>query len=160
MECLTLEESRLWRKEHVSRRAWKRQVTYVTPQSLEWFTEELARRFAPFRQAILVIDQVIFEPSLELMAARRAAGETRTVYQVPGHVIGGGERELARMLYHLYGFDFRVLFAPSNHALRADHDGFTTVFSMSAGWMADLKKAMRERGVEMIAADRWTAEQP
>ncbi len=155
-----MEESRVWRKEHVSRRTWKRQVTYVTPYPLEWFTDELARHFAPFTQAILVVDQVIFDVPKELTAARLAAGETRTVYKVPGHVIGGDERELSRMLYHMYGFDFRVLFAPSAHALRADHDGFTTVFSTSTGWMAELKKAMRERGVEMIAADRWTADPP
>jgi hypothetical protein len=155
-----MEESRLWRKEHVSRRSWKRQATYVEPRALEWFTKALARHFAPFAQAILIADQVIFDVPKELTAARLAAGETRSVYKVPGHVIGGDVGELERMLYHMYGFDFRVLFAPSAHALRADHDGFTTVFSMSTGWMAALKKTMRDGGVEMIAADRWTADPP
>lgn len=160
MQCLTLEESRLWIKEHVSRRSWKRQATYVEPRALEWFTGALARHFAPFDQAILIVDQVIFDVPKELTAARLAAGETRTVYKVPGHVIGGDAGELERMLYHMYGFDFRVLFAPSNHALRADHDGYTTVFSMSAGWMAEVKRTMLDAGVERVPADRWTADPP
>ena len=162
MRCLTVEESRAWRREHVSRRAWKRQLTYVTPFPAAPFADELARRFAPFTHAILVVDDLVFDVRDRLAAARRAAGETRAVREAPGHVIGGDPAELARMLELMLtcSTDFRVLFQPSAHALRADHDGFTTVFSMSAGWMAGLKQAMREQGVEMIPADRWTAGPP
>jgi hypothetical protein len=157
-----MEESRVWRKEHVSRRSWKRQATYVTPRSVPWFAGELARRFTPVTHAILVVDDLIFDVQDRLCAARRAAGETRTVREAPGHVIGGDPAELARMLELMLtcSVDFRVLFQPSAHALRADHDGFTTVFSTSAGWMAEVRKTMREAGVEMISADRWTADPP
>jgi hypothetical protein len=153
MRCLTVEECRLWRKEHSGRREWKRRLTCVTPlKRLPWFTELLAQHLAPFRGALLIIDQVVFSVPPELEALRRAAGETRIVLEAPGHLFDGDVEEFRRVLEIVLSgwFDFRVLFWPTRHALRADHDEWTTVFSTAPGAFAALKVALREGEVRII----------
>lgn len=161
MRCLTSEECRLWRREHVSRREWKRQLTCHTPlKRLPWFTGELVRHLEPFRQALLVIDEVVFDVPAELDALRRAAGETRTVHEAPGHAFEGDAEEFRRVLEAVFSgwIDFRVVFSPSAHALRADHDEYTTFFSTSPGRIAAVKQTLAEGQVRIVT--NWTAEPP
>lgn len=154
MRCLTIEECRLWRKEHSGSRAWRRQLTCVTPQppGLPWFTAELAKHLAPFRQALLIIDQVVFDVPEELEALRRAAGETRTVRQVPGLLFEGDGDEFRQGLHAVFRgwFDFRVLFWPTRHALRADHDQWTTVFSAAPGRFAAFRDTLVQGGIQLV----------
>lgn len=153
MRCLTVEECRLWRKEHSGRRAWRRQLTCVTPlQRLPWFTGELARHLAPFRQALLIIDQQVFDVPPALQALRRAAGETRSVREAPGHLFDGGVEEFRQGLEAVLSgwFDFRVLFWPTRHAMRADHDEWTTVFSTAPGQFAQFREVLVQGGVELV----------
>ena len=162
MICLSVEECRLWRGEHVSRRTWKRQLTCVTSsgQRLPWFVDELVRHLAPFDHALLVIDQVVFSVRPELEALRRAAAETRNVREAPGHLFEMDEQGFRRVLELAFvgGFDFRVLLSPSAQALRADHDDYTTFFSTSPGRIAELRGALAEGEVKIVRD--WTAEMP
>jgi hypothetical protein len=50
-----------------------------------------------------------------------------------------------------------VVFSPSRHALRADHDEFTTFFSMSPGRIAAVREALAG---EVAIYDDWAAEPP
>jgi hypothetical protein len=144
----------------VSRREWKRQLTCHTPlERLPWFTGELVRLLAPFDRALLIIDLIVFDVPAELRALRRAAGETRSIREAPGHVVEGDPEGFRRLLeVVLSGWvDFRVVFSPSRHALRADHDEFTTFFSMSPGRIAAVRETLAG---EVQIFDGWTAEPP
>lgn len=145
LRCLSAEECQAWRGEHVSRREWKRQLTCHTPlERLPWFTGELVRLLAPFDRALLIIDEIVFDVPAELEALRRAAGETRTITEAPGHLVEGDPEGFRRLLEVVLSdwVDFRVVFSPSRHALRADHDEFTTFFSMSPGRIAQVREAL------------------
>lgn len=160
MRGLSVEETRLWRRENVSRSTWKRQITCHTPlDRLPWFTDLLVKHLAPFDRALLIVDQVVFAAP-ELEALRRAAGETRIVPQAPGHVFGGDAEELRHALEVVLGgwIDFRLLLGPSGNALRADHDEFTTFFAMSPGRIAALRETLRAWKVRIV--EDWTAEDP
>ncbi|MBW3570998.1 MAG: hypothetical protein KY467_07820 [Gemmatimonadetes bacterium] len=129
----------------MSRREWKRQLTCHTPlQRLPWFTGELVGLLAPFDRALLIIDQIVFDVPAQLEALRRAAGETRTIHEAPGHLVERDQEGFRRLLeVVLSGWvDFRVVFSPARHALRADHDEFTTFFSMSPGQIARVREAL------------------
>lgn len=161
MICLTAEECRLWRRTNgASRREWKRQLTVVTPRDGAWFADALVRHLEPFDHALLIVDQVVFSVPAELEALRRRAGEARSVREAPGHLFERDVQGFRRVLELAYvaGFDFGVVFAPSRHALRADHDGYTTFFSASSGRIAQLKETLREGQVKLVPD--WTAEAP
>lgn len=135
LRCLSAEECRAWRGEQVRRREWKRQLTCHTPlERLPWFTGELVRLLAPFDRALLIMALIVSDVPAELEALRRAAGETRTIHEAPGHLVEGDPEGFRRLLEVVLSdwVDFRVVFSPCRHALRADHDEFTT-FSMSPG---------------------------
>jgi len=53
--------------------------------------------------------------------------------------------------------DFRVLFSPTKHALRADHDEFTTFFSESSGKIAEVRRVLGNSGVSVV---EYTAKAP
>lgn len=115
LRCLSAEDCQAWRGEHVSRREWKRQLTCHTPlQRLPWFTGELVRLLAPFDRALLIIDLIVFDVPAELEALRRAAGETRTIREAPGHVVEGDPEGFRRLLEVVLSdwVDFRVVFSP------------------------------------------------
>lgn len=161
MQCLTMDECRRWRKEHSGRREWKRQLTCITPlRRLPWFTEELVRHLAPFHHALLIVDEVVFTPPAALDALRLAAGETRSILDTPGHLFGGDPEEFREVLEAMLsgGIDFRVVFSPTNRAFRADHDQYSTLFTISPGKIAALKEALRASEVKLVSD--YTAEAP
>lgn len=161
MICLTPDECRLWRTANgASRRDWKRQLTVVTPRDGAWFADALVRHLEPFDHALLIIDQVVFSVPAELEALRRQAGETRMVREAPGHLFERDIDGFRRVLEIAFGagFDFRVVCAPSRHALRADHDDYTTFFSASSGRIAQLRETLRDAQVTIVTD--WTAEDP
>ena len=152
MRCLTLDECKRWRKEHSSRRDWKRQLTCVTPLArLPWFSAEVVRHLLPFEEALLMVDRVVFDVPQALAALRREAGETRSLGEAPGHLFEDDEQGFRWALEAaLSGWiDFRVLFSPSNHALRADHDEYTTFFSTSPG-NAEMRAALMNGNVRIV----------
>lgn len=153
MRVLTVEECRLWRKEHSGRREWKRQITCVAPAGrLPEFTQLLAQHLGSFREALLIIDQVVFSVRPEMEALRRAAGETRMIHEAPGHLFEGDLEEFRRVLQIVLfgGFDFHVLFWPTRHALRGDHHDWTTVFSTAPGAFAAFRTALSEGEVRIV----------
>lgn len=161
MQCLTMDKCRRWRKGHSGRRGWKRQLTCITPlQRLPWFTGELVRHLAPFHHALLIIDQVVFTPPAALDALRLAAGETRDMREAPGLLFDGDPEEFREALEAVLsgGIDFRVVFSPTNRAFRADHDEYSTLFTISPGKIAALKEALRAGGVKLVSD--YTAEAP
>jgi hypothetical protein len=160
MRCLTNEECEAWRDEHSRRRQWKRQVTCHTPlKRLPWFTSELTKLLMPFDQALLILDEVVFNVPPALESIRRAAGETRSVRETPGFLFEGDPHAFTLALdAALSGWiDLRVLLSPKKHALKADHDEYTTFFSMSPGKIADVKSAMSAGNVKLVD---WTANDP
>lgn len=114
------------------------------------------RLLAPFDRALLIIDEIVFDVPAELEALRRAAGETRTITQAPAHLVEGDPEGFRRLLEGVLSdwVDFRVVFSPSRHALRADHDEFTTFFSMSRGRIAAVREALAG---EVAIFDDWSA---
>src|SRR5437763_13375016 len=132
MRCLTLDECEQWRGEHCRRREWKRQTTCVTPlKRLPRYTTALVEQLRPFGRALLIIDQVVFDVPPELETLRRKAGELRPVHEAPGHAFENeaGDFQTALEAALSGWIDLRALFSPSKHALRADHDEYTTFFS-------------------------------
>lgn len=150
LRCLTAEECDQWRQTHSRRRQWKRQLTCETPSNrLPWYTRTLVERLHPFDAALLIIDQVVMSQPEELLRLRGAAGEHRPIREAPGHLFEndpGGFREVLEATLEDW-IDFRVLFSPAHHALRADHDEYTTVFSKSAGKIAEVRSALEKGGV-------------
>jgi hypothetical protein len=51
----------------------------------------------------------------------------------------------------------RALFSPSCHALRADHDEYTTFFTGSAGKIVEVRRALTKGGVRLV---EYAAESP
>jgi hypothetical protein len=143
MQCLTVSESNAWRSAHSRRRQWKRQITAQTPlDRLAWFSATLVERLTPFDQALLIVDRFVFESDPEaLRDVRNAAGERRAVHDAPGHLFRADPRGLTAALEAALSewVDFRVLFSPPDHALLADHDKYTTIFSKSPGKIAEIR---------------------
>lgn len=152
MPWLTPQECRGWRRANgASPRDWKRQVTFETPlKRLPWLTGILVEHLSPFSEALLIVDELVFDhPPLE--ALRRAAGETRWVREAPGQLITDGEALRHALEIALSGWvDFRLVFARGKHALRADHDEWTTVFSTKPGSLATLKKILAGESVRVV----------
>jgi hypothetical protein len=160
MRCLTVEQCRQWREEHCRRRQWRRQVTCHTPlKRLPWFTAALVEQLQPFDRALLMVDQVVFDVPPQLERLRRDAGEQRPVHEAPGHAFENDPEGFRAVLEAaLSGWvDFRALFSPSRHALRADHDEYTTFFSESSGRIAQVRQALGEGGVKLV---EYAAEAP
>ena len=153
MQCLTLNECRQWRKKHCRRDEWKRQTTCVTPlKRLPWYTAVLVGQLEPFDHALLIIDQVVFEVPPELAKLRRLAGEQRPVLEVPGHAFeNDSEGFRATLAAALSGWiDLRALFSPSKHALRADHDEYTTFFTWSTAKLVEVRRVLSKGGVRLV----------
>ena len=120
----------------------------------------LVDHLTPYDQALLVIDQVVFgggPPALE--AVRRAAGEERPIHEAPGHLFGPDDEGITSVLKAALSewVDFRVLLSPPRHAVRADHDEYTTFFSESAGKIAEVRRDLER---ERIALPEYTAKAP
>jgi hypothetical protein len=160
MRCLTLNECQQWRKKHCRRDEWKRQTTCVTPlKRLPWYTAVLVGQLQPFDRALLIIDQVVFKVPPELENLRRLAGEQRPVLEAPGHAFeNDGEGFRATLAAALSGWiDLRALFSPSKHALRADHDEYTTFFTSSTGKVLEIRRALSKGSVRLV---EYTAKSP
>jgi len=160
MRCLTLDECRQWRKDHCRRDEWKRQTTCETPlKRLPWYTTVLVGQLEPFEHALLIIDQVVFKVPPQLEELRRIAGEHRPVHEAPGHAFeNDSEGFRATLAAALSGWtDLRALFSPSNHALRADHDEYTTFFTWSTGKVAKVRRVLTNGGVKLV---EYTAKSP
>lgn len=97
--------------------------------------------------------------TVALESIRRAAGERRPVREAPGHLFENEHEEFSAALEAMLSgwIDVRALFSPSPHALRADHDEFTTFFSESSGKIADVRNALTNVNVSMV---QHTAEAP
>ncbi|HEX8395531.1 MAG TPA: hypothetical protein VF665_24480 [Longimicrobium sp.] len=135
-------------------------MTFHTPlPRLPWFTRELLTHLAPARAALLVMDDIVFCEPAELVALRRAAGGPTSWPEAPGMLWEGDLEGIAAGLTAALrgGGDFRLLCAPSTHALRADHDEYTTFFSTSPGRIAAVRQAMRAGAVQEV---EWTAHDP
>ena len=108
---------------------------------------------------MLIIDQVVFDVPPELVQLRHNAGEQRSIYEAPGHAFKN-EPEIFRAVLEasLSGWiDLRVLFSPSDHALCADHDEYTTVFSESSDRVAEVNCVLGQGGVKNV---QYTAKAP
>lgn len=83
---------------------------------------------------------------------RSAAGEQRAVHEAPGHAFeSDNEGFRAGLQAALSGWiDLRAIFAPSKHALWADHDEYTTFFSESPAKIAEVRDVLRQGGVELV----------
>jgi hypothetical protein len=159
MRCLTLNECQQWRKKHCRREEWKRQTTCVTPlKRLPWYTAALLGQLQPFDHALLIIDQVVFRPT-GLEKLRHLAGEDRPTLEAPGHAFeNDSEGFRATLEAALSGWtDLRALFSPSKHALRADHDEYTTFFTWSSGKVAEVRRVLSKGGVRLV---EYTAKSP
>src|SRR6266550_7597668 len=157
VRCLTIDECKQWRTDFSRRRGWKRQVTCVTPlKRLSWFTNVLLEHLLPFDIALLTIDQVVFDVPSELEFIRRTAGEPRPLIEVPGLLFENDHEGFrAALEAALSGWiDLRAVFAPSQRALRADHDEFTTFFSLSSGKIADLRNVFIKGDVSIVQYTR------
>jgi hypothetical protein len=153
MQCLTLNECERWRKKHCRRDEWKRQTTCVTPlERLPWYTAVLVGQLQPFDRALLIIDQVVFEVPQKLEKLRRREGEQRRVLEAPGHAFENDHEGFrATLEAALSGWiDLRVLFSPSKHALRADHDEYTTFFTWTTGKLVEVRRALSKGGVRLV----------
>ena len=126
---------------------------------LPWFTGTLLEQLLPFEGALLMVDQIVFDVPPALASIRRAAGETRAVHEAPGFLFENDHEGFrATLEAALPGWiDLRTIFMPSRHALRADHDEFTTFFSESTGKIADVRSALTRGSVAIV---RHTAEAP
>jgi hypothetical protein len=152
MRCLTLAECNHWRDTHSPQRKWKYQITCLTPlKRLPWFTHFLLDELQPFDAALLIIDQVVFDVPAALVDIRSAAGEQRRIREAPGHFFENESEAFRAALETVFSdwIDFRVFFAPSHHALVADHDEFTTFFSDSADKVGDLRKKLKTGQVQV-----------
>src|SRR5262245_17379677 len=153
MRCLTLNECQQWRTKHCRRDGWKRQTTCVTPlKQLPWYTAVLVEQLQPFQHALLIIDQVVFDVPPEFEKLRCLAGEQRPVHEAPGHAFeNDGEGFRATLAAALSGWaDLRALFSPSKHALRADHDEYTTFFTRSTGAVVEVRRVLSKGGVRVV----------
>jgi hypothetical protein len=153
MRCLTLSECQQWRKKHCRRNKWNRQTTCVTPlKRLPWYTAVLVGQLQPFDHALLIIDQVVFNVPPQLEELRRRAGEWRPVLEAPGHAFDNeSEGFRATLAAALSGWiDLRALFSPSKHALRADHDEYTTFFTWSTGKVVEVRRVLSKGGVRLV----------
>ena len=160
MRCLTLNECQQWRKKHCRRDEWKRQTTCVTPLNrLPWYSAVLVGQLQPFDHALLIIDQVVFKVPPELEKFRRLAGEQRPVHEAPGHAFeNDSEGFRATLAAALSGWtDLRALFSPSKHALRADHDEYTTFCTWSTGKVVEVRRALSKGGKRLV---EYTAKSP
>ena len=152
MRCLTLDECEEWRDKHCRRREWKCQTTCITPlKRLPWYTAVLVEQLRPFDRALLVIDQVVFDVPPVLKKLRRHAGERRSVHDAPGHAFENEVEAFRAVLKAALSdwVDLRALFSPSDHALWADHDEYTTFFSESSGKIAEVRRVLGEAGVQL-----------
>ena len=150
MRCLTLNECQQWRKKHCRRDEWKRQTTCVTPLNrLPWYSAVLVGQLQPFDHALLIIDQVVFKVPPELEKLRLLAGEQRPVLEAPGHAVeNDSEGFRATLAAALSGWtDLRALFSPSKHALRADHDDYTTFFTWATGKVVEVRRVLSRGAV-------------
>ena len=128
-------------------------MTCVTPlKRLPWFTAAVVEQLQPFRRALLVIDQVIFDVPPALEAIRRASGEHRPLRDVPGLAFDNDAAEFCSGLAAaLSGWtDLRVLCSPTTSALSADHDEYTTFFSESPGKIAAVRHELEAGGVRLV----------
>ena len=154
MRCLTAGECEQWRRRCSRRRDWKRQITCFTPlKRLPWFTRTLVASLQPLDAVLLVVDGVVMNQPQELLQLRVAAGERRSILEAPGHLFENGAVGFREVLETTLSdwIDFRVLLSPPHHALRADHDEYTTFFSVSAGKIAEVRAALKKGGIEMPA---------
>ena len=146
MRCLSPEECSQWRDASSRRRHWKRQLTCETPlDRLAWFSAALVDHLAPFDECLLIIDKLVFgEDPPALKSIRLAIGESRTIHKAPGHWFGADPAGLREALEAALSewVDFSVLLSPSRHALRADHDEYTTFFSESSGKIAEVRRVV------------------
>ena len=153
MQCLTLNECHQWRKKHCRRDEWKRQTTCVTPlKRLPWYTSILVEQLQPFDRALLIIDHVVFEVPPELEKLRCLAGEQRRVLEAPGHAFEKDSEGIrATLAAALSGWtDLRALFSRSKHALRADHDDYTTFFTWATGKVVEVRRVLSKGGVRLV----------
>jgi hypothetical protein len=106
----------------------------------------------PFDRALLIIDQVVFDVPPELEKLRRLAGEQRPVHEAPGHAFeNDSEGFRAALEAALSGWiDLRALFSPSKHALRADHDEYTTFFTWSTGKLVEVRRVLSKGAVRLV----------
>jgi hypothetical protein len=114
----------------------------------------------PFDHALLIIDKVIFgddPPAIESL--RLAAGEGRRIHEAPGQLFENDPEGVRAALEAALSewVDFRLIFSPPRHALLADHDEYTTVFSESPGKIAEVRRVLKEGHVRM---PEWTAKAP
>jgi hypothetical protein len=126
---------------------------------LPWFTRTLVETLQPFDAALLLVDGYVMNPPGDLLRLRRAAGEHRPIPEAPGHLFEhdpAGFREVLEATLSDW-IDFRVLLSPPRHALRADHDEYTTVFCQSSAQAADVRAALEKGGAKM---QDWTAASP
>lgn len=160
MRCLTSEECKHWREAHSPQRDWKHQITCHTPlKRLPSFTYLLLEHLLPFNAALLIIDQIVFDVPAALADIRSAAGEQRQIREAPGHLFEDNSEGFRAALEIVFSswIDFRVFFTPSHHALRADHDEFTTFFSDSPEKITDLRRSLKNGQVEVV---RYRAKAP
>jgi len=160
MQCLTRAEADQWRAAHSRRRNWKRQLTCVTPlKRLSWFANLVVNELGPIHQALLIVDQCVMSVPPSLEELRRDIGEIRPLIEAPGHVFDNQPEALTVTLQAIFSgwIDFRMLLVPSAHALRADHDEYTTFFSKSSGKLAKIRDVLLKEKIEM---PDWTAPWP
>ena len=74
------------------------------------------------------------------------------MHEAPGHTFENDSEEFRTALEAaLSGWiDLRAMFSPSKHALKADHDEYTTLFSESSGKIAEVRRALSEGGVKLV----------
>ena len=113
----------------------------------------------PFDAGLVVIDQVVFDVPPSLDAIRAACGEQRALHEAPAHLVEGDPDRFRELLEAAFTgwIDFRAAFSPTKHALRADHDEYTTFFSESPGKIAEVRRLLEENECRVVD---YTAECP
>jgi hypothetical protein len=147
---LTPEECKAWRQEHARRHEWKRQVSCWTPlKRLDWLADQVIEVVSPFDRALIIVHPIHGDPP-SLMKWRARHGETRRVYEAPGHVAENPSvlKELFVVVQEQMA-DVRILFSPPRCAIFSDHDELTTFFSVSSGKVAELRERLERAKVRM-----------
>jgi hypothetical protein len=151
MQFLTLEECKAWRQEHARRHEWKRRVScWRAVDRFDWFADQVIEVASPFERAIIIVEPVcVFEPRA-LLELRTRHGETRSIYDAPGHVADTHAEFKELLVAMLLGIlEIRVLFSPPRCAIFSDNDELTTFFSVSSGKVADLRERLVKGKIRM-----------
>jgi hypothetical protein len=116
----------------------------------DWFADQVIDVASPFDRALVIVEPICVGEPLKLLELRARRGETRGIYDAPGHVADTHEefKELLVVMM-MEILEIRVLFSPPRCAIYSDHDELTTFFSVSSGKVADLRERLVKGKIRM-----------